>query len=307
MGIYGLVSANGLGEAMTGRDMFGNQLTDQQRQQSLMQALGILGVGGAAYGLDKLAAKNGSFVKGPYSNQFVQEKVTAAQQSLKVIGSRIGDMHVPVKVTVQEMRTNTGLGVKQVNVETKSVRDVVQMSGSGRMGGSEAGITQVKYGDQFTREGRRKVLKPNVQYSSKEGYIYKTDDKGRIVSCEGTLVLGDAKRNNHAQRIVGREDRLPDDDGGHLIASIFKGSGSLDNLVPMNGNLNKGEWKKLENMWSKALGKTPPESVSVKINPIYNGNSQRPIKFEIEYKIGESRWRIRRFDNVEGGRLTNGS
>ncbi|MBM7585888.1 DNA/RNA endonuclease G (NUC1) [Bacillus pakistanensis] len=29
-------------------------------------------------------------------------------------------------------------------------------------------------------------------------------------------------------------------------ASIFKGSGNLDNLVPMNGNLNKGEWKKLE-------------------------------------------------------------
>ncbi|WP_328517387.1 DNA/RNA non-specific endonuclease [Virgibacillus pantothenticus] len=30
---------------------------------------------------------------------------------------------------------------------------------------------------------------------------------------------------------------LPDDEGGHLIARIFKGSGDLDNLVPMNGNL----------------------------------------------------------------------
>lgn len=33
------------------------------------------------------------------------------------------------------------------------------------------------------------------------------------------------------------DEYLPDDEGGHLIARIFKGSGDLDNLVPMNGNL----------------------------------------------------------------------
>nr|WP_224768142.1 DNA/RNA non-specific endonuclease [Metabacillus idriensis] len=143
---------------------------------------------------------------------------------------------MPVKVRVDEMATNMGIGVKQINVETKSVRDVMQMSSTGRVGGSGSSLTQVKYGDQFKREGRKKVLKPNIQYSSKEGYIYKTDDKGRIINCEGTLILGEAKRNNHAQRIVGREDRLPDDDGGHLITSIFKGSGSLDNS-------STNEWK----------------------------------------------------------------
>ncbi|MDI5790413.1 hypothetical protein PO124_24255 [Bacillus licheniformis] len=26
---------------------------------------------------------------------------------------------------------------------------------------------------------------------------------------------------------------------------MFEGSGKLDNLVPMDGNLNKGEWKSL--------------------------------------------------------------
>ncbi|WP_326924153.1 DNA/RNA non-specific endonuclease [Bacillus haynesii] len=36
-------------------------------------------------------------------------------------------------------------------------------------------------------------------------------------------------------------------------ASIFEGSGKLDNLVPMDGNLNKGELKKIENMWAKHL------------------------------------------------------
>ncbi|MDQ7864191.1 DNA/RNA non-specific endonuclease [Peribacillus frigoritolerans] len=52
------------------------------------------------------------------------------------------------------------------------------------------------------------------------------------------------KRNNYAQRIAGRKDRLPDDQGGHLIASIFKGSVHLDNLVPLNANLNMRGWKK---------------------------------------------------------------
>lgn len=144
----------------------------------------------------------------------------------------------------------------------------------------------VKYGEHFTRKDRKKVLKPKIQYSTPEGYTYKTDDLGRIISAEGTLQLGDGKRNADAQRKVGREDRKKDDDGGHLIASIFKGSGNYDNLVPMNGNLNKGEWKILLIDWAKALKAKPSKEVKVKIKPIYEGNSQRPVKFDIKYKIG---------------------
>ncbi|MGE7200340.1 DNA/RNA non-specific endonuclease [Bacillus haynesii] len=40
------------------------------------------------------------------------------------------------------------------------------------------------------------------------------------------------------------EDRLKTDEGGHLIASIFEGSGKLDNLVPMDGNLIKENGKR---------------------------------------------------------------
>lgn len=89
--------------------------------------------------------------------------------------------------------------------------------------------------------------------------------------------------------------------GGYLIASIFKGSGDFDNLVPVNGNLNKGEWKKLENTWAKVL-KHGDDEVKVKINPNYKGNSQRPESFDIKYKIGDDEWEIRRFDNVPGGK-----
>jgi hypothetical protein len=159
--------------------------------------------------------------------------------------------------------------------------------------------TKVNYGEHYTRDGRRKVLKPNVEYTTPAGYTYRTDDKGRIVSAEGKLNLGEARRNNHAQKVAGREDRLPDDEGGHLIATIFKGSGSLDNLVPMNGNLNKGEWKKLENMWRKQLEKG--KSVEVKIKPVYKGESQRPVSFDIEYKIGKGKWQYKEFQNKHGG------
>ncbi|WP_235617228.1 DNA/RNA non-specific endonuclease [Lysinibacillus mangiferihumi] len=93
---------------------------------------------------------------------------------------------------------------------------------------------------------------------------------------------------------------MPDGEGGHLIASIFKGSGSLDNLVPMNGNLNKGEWKKLENMRAKQLDKG--QGVEVKIKAIYKGDLQRPISFEIEYKVGNGDWEYREFKNKPGGK-----
>jgi len=58
MGIYGLVSANGFNEYLTGKDMFGNELTVEQQQNSLYQALGLLAVGGGAYYVNRLQAEN---------------------------------------------------------------------------------------------------------------------------------------------------------------------------------------------------------------------------------------------------------
>lgn len=39
MGIYGLISANGLSEYLTGKDVLGNELTDEQRHASLSQGI----------------------------------------------------------------------------------------------------------------------------------------------------------------------------------------------------------------------------------------------------------------------------
>ncbi|MGM0875211.1 MAG: pre-toxin TG domain-containing protein [Bacillota bacterium] len=80
MGIYGLVSANGFSEYLTGKDMFGNALTEEQQQNSLYQALGLLAVGGGAYYVNKLQADNAfyqvpkTFPKGQSRIEYLRNK-----------------------------------------------------------------------------------------------------------------------------------------------------------------------------------------------------------------------------------------
>lgn len=158
-------------------------------------------------------------------------------------------------------------------------------------------VERVEYGNHFTKVKRKKVLKSNVEYISPVGYKYRTDDKGRIVDVKGDLELGTAKRNKWDQVNSGGEYRKPNDEGGHLIAVVFKGSGELDNLVPMNKSLNRSDYKKLENEWKRALEEVPPEKVRVEIAPKYKEDSLRPEEFIVKYKIGDRRWRTSRLPN----------
>lgn len=154
--------------------------------------------------------------------------------------------------------------------------------------------------DRFIRnEKGQKVLKPDNEYDS-NGYHYKTDSKGRIVSVTGTITKDKmdhpGKRNQYAQRVVGREDRnttkKPKDDGGHLIGSQFGGSGDLDNLVPMSSKTNRsgGEWYTMEQIWAKEARNGHNVDVTIEIH--YDENSQRPTEFIVEYYVdGERRGR----------------
>ncbi|BAB07424.1 ribonuclease YeeF family protein [Halalkalibacterium halodurans] len=176
----------------------------------------------------------------------------------------------------------------------RTLKNIVK--GSDNFAGATRISNRVEYGDHYTRVDRKKVLKSNVEYMTPEGYLYKTDGHGRITHVEGDLSLGAAKRNNYAQRNV--EGKNPGDDGGHLIASIFKGSGDIDNLVPMNANLNRyGEYRALERRWEQALKAVPPKDVKVKIQPVYRGDSHRPTEFQVEYKIGNNEWILDRLPN----------
>lgn len=125
-------------------------------------------------------------------------------------------------------------------------------------------------------------LKPDTDYLV-NGYTYRTDDAGRVTSVEGSLNLNTADRNGYQQRVSGRDDRLADDQGGHLIASIFNGPGDRVNLVPMDGNFNMGAWKTLENKFADALGSG--KTVDVNIDVIYNSASGRPDAFVVDYVI----------------------
>ena len=152
--------------------------------------------------------------------------------------------------------------------------------------GSSAGSTgAVEYGEHIGKNGNKKILKPDVEYVDGNGYKYTTDEIGRINNTSGELNLGQGTRNSYAQRTVGGADRLPTDDGGHLIASQFNGSGQIDNLIPQNSGINRagGEWYNMEKTWSDALKSGSKVEVNIKSN--YNLNSVRPDNFNVEYWI----------------------
>ncbi|WP_058830541.1 DNA/RNA non-specific endonuclease [Paenibacillus polymyxa] len=173
-------------------------------------------------------------------------------------------------------------------------------------GTGEVSKTVIPYGQQIEKVGNKKKLKPHAKYTTPQGYNYETNEFGRIESVEADLQLGKGTRNQYAQSNVGDTDRIrgdyPDrDDGGHLIGSQFKGSGDIDNLVPMNSQINEagGKWHQMEKEWASALERK--ESVKVKINPQYTGNSARPDSFIVEYSIDGGRTKKITIENKIGG------
>lgn len=142
-------------------------------------------------------------------------------------------------------------------------------------------------------------LKPNSIYTV-NGYTYETDELGRIKSAKGKLRLEKGKRNNNHQKKVGGTERKDSDHGGHLLATRFGGSGKIDNLVLMNANLNQSAYRKLENIWDKALKNN--KEVTVKIIPKYKGNSLRPDEFTIVYQIDDEEIKLTDLKNCKGAR-----
>lgn len=66
----------------------------------------------------------------------------------------------------------------------------------------------------------------------------------------------------------------------------------------MDGNLNKGAWKQMENTWAKALREG--KEVKVNIQPSYVGDSVRPDNFYVEYTIDGGRPIAETFKNAPG-------
>jgi hypothetical protein len=148
-------------------------------------------------------------------------------------------------------------------------------------------IIELKAGNKaegWNAELNKPTLKPNTTYKA-NGYLYETDAEGRVSKVSGQLrdEVNDRNKYHQTSSVKKKDGVTGSDEGSHLIASIFKGPGEQINLLPMNGNLNKGAWKQMENLWAKELkaGKT----VKVEIKPIFEGSYKRPSKILVEYEI----------------------
>lgn len=136
-------------------------------------------------------------------------------------------------------------------------------------------------------------LAPNTEYEI-NGYKYQTDDKGRIVSAEGTLRMKDRDGRlpiKDSIEDIGKGDQKEGDDRGHLIGDQFDGSNGLENMVPQDANINRNDFKNFENELAKEV--KDGKDVKVKVEPIYEGDSRRPDAIVVTYSInGEESVRV---------------
>ncbi len=160
----------------------------------------------------------------------------------------------------------------------------------GRVGSSAAKYQ--KYASAAGRAERNTAIR--ISSSSglskiiNNGYKFEKDSLGRPTRVTGKLKLSGVERKGDYQaqlnqKTAGGSDRLMDDHGGHLIGDRFEGASEKYNLVAMNGKLNQGEYKSMENLWAKAL--QDGRDVNVDIKPIFSGKSMRPDKIVVKYNI----------------------
>lgn len=132
------------------------------------------------------------------------------------------------------------------------------------------------------REGNK--LLPENSFSV-NGYDYVTDNSGRIISAEGKLKMYDPDyhRNMEKVRDFEGQDYRKNDESGHLIGHQFGGSDKLENLVPMDRDLNRRDYKKLEIELAKAVQEG--SDVRLKVEPVYKGTANRATEFKVSYSI----------------------
>lgn len=162
--------------------------------------------------------------------------------------------------------------------------------------------TEVKDGETYYYDDNGKLyrvgkeLAPNSEYEL-NGYKYKTDEKGRIISAEGTLHLKNREGRlpiRDSIEDIGKGDQQEGDDRGHLIGDQFDGSNGLENMIPQDADINRNDFKNFENELADAVREG--KEVYVKIEPIYDGDSRRPVAIVVTYSI-DGKESVRVFPN----------
>ena len=120
------------------------------------------------------------------------------------------------------------------------------------------------------------------------GYQYYTDDMGRIVSAEGNLHLRDRERLNIYDKIddVGLGDERDTDDRGHIIADLFDGPNGIENMIPQDFSINRGEYKAFEKELADEIKRG--NDVDLRVDVYYPEDSHRPLGLISTYTINGS-------------------
>ncbi len=125
MGAYGLIASNGFSEAVTGQDMFGNEVSEEKRKQGALEAaLSLVGAGALAKHIDKGIP----LAKSP--------QVIKAEKGKKIL-DQVKEFKVPTNVKIRVHKTVTPDGatfpIVHADVKTKAVKDlgIVKMASSG--------------------------------------------------------------------------------------------------------------------------------------------------------------------------------
>ena len=143
-------------------------------------------------------------------------------------------------------------------------------------------------------------LAPNTTYEL-NGYIYTTDEQGRIVHCEAKPKrTPENPRDINAQRQAGGEDRHPSDQGGHIVGRDLNGDGGAGNLVAMDSRINQSDYKRMENDIKDALDEGKDVTVTTDIS--YSGDSKRPDTITVTVTADGVKT-VYKFDNNLDGSL----
>ncbi|MEK4546024.1 MULTISPECIES: LXG family T7SS effector putative deaminase YwqJ [Bacillus] len=183
MGAYGLVASNGFSEAVTGRDMFGNKVSEEKRKQGALEAINMIGGAGLAHYFDRLYQKNA-----PYVNKVANESLS----------SNIAKTSEEKQTRLQYLRNKHGVLSKEdlhhrINLRAEVLNELNKIKSSGltkkQRGPAVAGVLDKKTGKYYfginNIDGEPpKILHPlihdrivNMPVELKEGYI-KTSGAG---------------------------------------------------------------------------------------------------------------------------------
>jgi hypothetical protein len=216
MGIYGLVSANGFSEYLTGKDMFGNELTEEQQKNSLYQALGLLAVAGTARYVDHLQSKNSlyntstkkqlNFKVGAYN----YENLKGMQGFDSKLDSVLENINL-TRAEFNELKLKPPSSLSDLEVEKlKSIRDSVPLI-------TEDTILQ----KSIPKDDIEKYF--DGTYSKIGGYVAKSEDVIDIRKYEDVI---EALRLDYLDRNGNR----PFPDGGDTYGVIRFKTSEADNI-----------------------------------------------------------------------------